>query len=180
MEKYTRTQVAKLLGVDPRKIEGWVARGVLRPEGIGKGTGNPYRFSFAEIVRASIIHHTQEDLGSQFIRPGSLSKLLHEQLSDQTITQERRRIEKVFSEERRRGKDYFPILKPHDLILHIYRSVEQKDDGTWEGIDLRIKIMPHSREGFFPSFVNLRIVVAFIIRSLVVRLDRMELSGDDA
>jgi len=176
MEKYTRTQVAKLLGVDPRKIGGWVARGVLRPEGIGKGTGNPYRFTFAEIVRASIIHHTQEDLGSQFVRPGFLSELLHEQLYDQQIEKERHRIQL----DRQRGKGYFPSIKPYDLVLHIDREFEEKKDGTVTPAGWKINAMRHDREHFFPhSFVHLRIVAGLIIRSLVVRLERLELSGGE-
>ena len=178
MEIYSRSQVAQLLGVDPQKIEGWVARGVLKPHGTGHGTGNPYRFSFAEIVRASIIRNAQEDLGSRFIRPGLLSRLLHDQLSGRKIGEERQRLEKTISKERQKGKGYIPTIKPHDLLLHIYRDHVQKEDGTWEGVDWQIKVMPRESENFMPrSFVHLRIALALIIRSILVRMDRMEIKA---
>jgi len=179
METYSRAQIGKVLGVKPRKIEGWVARDVLKPEGVGEGTGNPYRFTFAEMVRAAIIHHTQEDLGSQFVRPGLLSKLLHEQLPDKTISQERRRIEEVISEERRRRKGYIPTIKPDDLILHLHRDIVQKADGGWEGIDWRIKAMRRNGEHFIPrSFVHLSISLALIIRSILIRIGRAGFQGE--
>jgi len=178
MEIYSRSQVAQLLHVDPRKIEGWVARGVLRPHGSG-GTGNPYQFSFAEIVRAAIIHHGQEDLGSRFVRPGSLSKLLHEQFSDHTIGQERRRIEEAMNKEPKPRKGRIPRIEPDDLILYIYRGLAEKEDGTVVRSDLQIKETRGGSEHFFPlSYFHLRVTVGIIIRSILIRMKRMELKAE--
>ncbi|MFC1491023.1 hypothetical protein ACFLQ0_00330 [Nitrospinota bacterium] len=125
MDQFTRAQAAQLLKTNPRKIEGWVSRGILRPIQAGRGKGNPHQFTFAEIVRAFMIHETQENLGTQFIRPRIVSEHLHNRLSDKKIHRDRKRIEKSGWLEKWLGpRRRYPVGESDDLIIYIGASGE--------------------------------------------------------
>lgn len=178
MKTYSRGQVAKLLGVDPRKVEGWVARGVLRAEGIGEGTGSPYRFAFPDIVRAAILREAQESLGTRFVRPGFLSKLLHEQVSNWRIDQERRRIESVrATPPRPHRRPSFPRGEPDDLILHVYRKMARRGDGSVHRTnEMEVEAMQRRDELVLPGgYAVLRLEVGPIVRNILYRMARLDL-----
>lgn len=191
MKSYTRAQVAELLGVEARKLEGWVARGVLQPQGSPQGSGHPHLFTFPEIVRAAILVEAQESLGLRFARPGFLSKLLHDQLSEREIDQERRRIERTPPERAaipilvgRRRIGSLPAEDPDDLILHVYRKLLYSDAaGRGEGplrrsSQMSLELTQRNNEHILPgSYVLLRIEVGPIVRRILEGVAQCDLTG---
>lgn len=180
MESYSRAAVARLLRVEPRKLEGWVARGVLKPMDTEPGTGNPHRFTLPEIIRAAILLETQESFGPQFIKPGKLATLLREHVTDRRLEAEREHVERTpWTPRTPRGGMRLPAGEPGDLILHISKDLLSDDDepGGRQSRRLALTLTTRKREHIWPrSYVVLRVEVGPIVRSLLWRLARQQKS----
>jgi DNA-binding transcriptional MerR regulator len=68
-------QAARALGVPPRRLEGWVERGVLTPALSATGTGTRRRFTWGDLVKAAILVELQSLLGAN-LRPGTVGAYL--------------------------------------------------------------------------------------------------------
>ncbi len=58
-------QVARLLETNPRRIEGWVEHGILRPAIRGRGTGRRSLFSPANVLEGALVLEIQAALGER-------------------------------------------------------------------------------------------------------------------
>ncbi len=70
-------ELAKTLGTTPRRIEGWVEQGLLKPAVRGRGPGRRRAFTVDNLLAAAILLKAQRAFGekSGLIRP--LADLLH-------------------------------------------------------------------------------------------------------
>ncbi len=178
MKVFTRTEAAKLRRVPPKKLESWVARGIVKPRGAGRGGGHPYYFTFPEVVRAAIIHAAQEYLGTH-VRPRLLSKALHEELSDLSINEVRAKIEPLIkegatAEARRRAQRVLD-----EAVLVLFRDVGERDDGTEYRRDKWSVEENRSWEEEGPALpssgpvLSLRVEYGHLIHILLFRMDLM-------
>lgn len=57
--------LAKLLDTNPRRIEGWVEQGFLKPAHPGRGTGRPHRFTLENLATAYVMTELQRIHGDK-------------------------------------------------------------------------------------------------------------------
>jgi MerR-like DNA binding protein len=77
---YAVGAVARAVDVPPRRLEGWVERGIIVPLEPPDGTGSRTRFSREDALRVAIIAEIQQMFGKGF-RPGGIAaKLGHDPL----------------------------------------------------------------------------------------------------
>ena len=81
--KFTSSQVARAVGVDSRRLEGWMERDILRPKGESK-QGVPMEYSFGDAMVAAVLAELQRLLGSDF-RPGRVASLVEEALDPRSL-----------------------------------------------------------------------------------------------
>jgi hypothetical protein len=56
VEPHFRVQdLATLLGINPRRVEGWVEQGFLKPATVGKGPGRRNEFDLQNLVQAAVM-----------------------------------------------------------------------------------------------------------------------------
>jgi hypothetical protein len=79
---YLTGDVAKMLGVNPRRVEGWIEQGFLVPAVPGKGPGHRNLFSLEQVILGALILEIQANFGEKsalvgrFFQPGSGPRVL--------------------------------------------------------------------------------------------------------
>ncbi len=123
---FTRGEVARLLGVKGRKLEGWIARGILLPCKTSEGAGNPHLFSFEEVVRVAVIHEFQEVFGAKFCKPGSIVKQVRKFLTKNKINKAKRSLAPVFySLKERRDSPVTICISLNPIVRNIRKKLEE-------------------------------------------------------
>jgi len=124
MERYTRSQLAKMIRVPVRRIERWASADlrVLEPSRGRRGKGNPHEFTFAEAVRAAVAKMAEDGLGFHF-RPGSLTKALRTPDFDALCEKERDRIMEGRRQQPPATAGHRDIRQgdPEDKFVFVYR-----------------------------------------------------------
>jgi hypothetical protein len=74
---YTTGQVARALGLNVRRLEGWAEQGVLSPAKLRGHTphGDRRQYAWADIMAAAVLAEAQKLLGRHF-RPGAMAELV--------------------------------------------------------------------------------------------------------
>src|SRR5262245_53510731 len=65
--------VASLLGTNPRRVEGWVEQGFLKPAARGRGPGRPHEFDLANLLQAALMLELQSFLGAKSRYPNLIT-----------------------------------------------------------------------------------------------------------
>lgn len=75
-ESYSTGQVAKALGLNVRRLEGWAEQGLLSPK-VQRGQsrhGDRRQYAWPDILTAAVLAEAQQLLGAHF-RPGCLAQI---------------------------------------------------------------------------------------------------------
>jgi hypothetical protein len=70
--------IARAVGIPPRRLEGWVERGVMASSLAGAGPGHRRRFSRGDALRVAIVFEVQKAFGTA-LRPGTFAGTLAQQ-----------------------------------------------------------------------------------------------------
>jgi hypothetical protein len=57
--------MARLLGTNPRRVEGWVEQGLLKPALRGRGPGKPHTFTRNDLLLGALLLEVQEAFGEK-------------------------------------------------------------------------------------------------------------------
>src|SRR5262245_29457951 len=78
--------LASLLDTNPRRIEGWVEQGFLKPAHPGRGTGRPHRFTLENLTMAYVLTELQQIHGDKSPVLGRLMASEHTSRYAQTLS----------------------------------------------------------------------------------------------
>lgn len=73
-------ELARVLGVDARRVKGWVEQGFIRPTVRGRGPGQPRRFRIEQLAWATLLLALQTAFGQKSPVPPQVMKWLDLQL----------------------------------------------------------------------------------------------------
>lgn len=74
-------EMARLLGTNPRRVEGWVEQGLLKPALRGRGPGRPHIFTGKDLLLGALLLEVQAAFGEK----SPVCKRLFRDLSDTLV-----------------------------------------------------------------------------------------------